>query len=126
MRVPVSWTYLAALAAPALLGTAASASAATARAQFGIRLVIAPPCPGDAPSLVTSVHAAIDLASSYLRRAPQSLSADHDPDTGYWLVRAGQEPVLRIDKCTGAVSLPGAAQQNARSLAEPGAVPASA
>lgn len=121
MRVRSSWTMLAIFVAPALLGGVSAASAGTARAQLGIRLVIEPACADNAPKLVASASAAIDLASSYLKLAPQSLSAEHDLDTGYWLVRSEQLAVLRIAKCTGAVSLPEAPTQNARSLAEPGA-----
>jgi hypothetical protein len=127
---------LAAMVVPAILGSAAPAAAATARAQFGIRLVIEPACADDAPKLVASAKAAIDLAGDYLLLPPQTLSADHDvADTGYWLVRSEQGPVLRVAKCTGAVSRPEATMpdapaqnaqtQNARSLAEPGASQAS-
>lgn len=127
MRVRSSWTVLAALVVPAILGTAASVAAATARAQFGIRLVIEPACPDNAPKLIASAAAAVDLAGGYLLIPPHTLSADHDvADTSYWLVRSEQGPVLRIAKCTGAVSLPEAQMQNAKtqnaqSLAEPGA-----
>ncbi len=125
MQVRGWWTMLATLVAPAMLGAASSASAQTARAQFGIWLVIEPACPDNAPKLIDNAAAAASLAGQHLQAPPQTLSADHDLDTGYWLVRSDQGAVLRIEKCTGAISLPDAPQQNARSLAEPGASQAS-
>lgn len=135
MRVHGSWIMLTAMVGPAILGSSVPTKAATARAQLGIRLVIEPACADDAPKLVASAKAAIDLASDFLKLAPQTLRANHDRDTSYWLVGSEQGPVLRIAKCTGAVSLPeaplqdaetqDAQTQNAQSLAEPGASQAS-
>lgn len=122
-RIAAIGALLASLAAPA-------GNATTATNRFSIRLVIEPACADDAPKLVASAKAAIDLASDFLKLAPQTLRANHDRDTGYWLVGSEQGQLLRIAKCTGAVSMPeaplqDAQTQDARSLAEPGASQAS-
>jgi hypothetical protein len=81
--------------------------AGTATARFTIRLVIAPQCEAGAPPAVPSVRAAADIASRYLGLQADTLFIDHDvADTGYWLVHNRGEPVLRIVKCTGALSEP--------------------
>lgn len=109
-----------ALAAAALLGCSlapALAFAATARARFGLTLVIAPPCGAGDPASNGSTQAdgiagtpaqARDLASAELGVPGSKLLIAHDQlDTGWWIVslagRGGPEAVLRVEKCTGTI-----------------------
>lgn len=113
------------LAAVAAFMVPCAAEAGTASAQFSLRLVVEPACPGDAARAVATPGAALALASSHLQAPPATLSADHDVrDTGHWLVSDETGPVLRIEKCSGSVNPP-AETQNARSRSEPGASQAS-
>ncbi len=90
-----------------------NAEAGTAQAQFGLRLVIAPPCTASDNQQQTDGAAgtralALDLAAAELGLPANKLLIAHDQlDTGWWIVslsgRGGPEAVLRVEKCTGAV-----------------------
>lgn len=90
-----------------------AAQAATAQAQFGIRLVIAPPCGtsgqgGQDTGIAGTRLQALELAAAELGLPANKLLIAHDYlDTGWWIVslsgRGGPEAVLRVEKCTGAL-----------------------
>ena len=87
--------------------------AGSAQAQFGIRLVIAPPCStGAQDSQDTGIAGtpvqALEIASAELGLPANKLLIAHDYlDTRGWIVslagRGGPEAVLRVEKCTGAL-----------------------
>lgn len=124
LKSVLGWGHcVAAVVVHGLLGAATPVSANTVRAQFGVQLVIAPACDNNAAPQVDDKGAAVALASSVLQVSHLDLSADHDlRDTGYWLVLREQKVVLRIEKCSGAVSLLEPPPQNAPSLGEQGAI----
>ncbi len=94
--------------------------AQTTHGQFGLRLVIEPACPKARDTAQAAGRAAADasdaisIARQYLRGradfrylAQTGLTAEHDlADTGNWIIRAGgiEEPILRIEKCSGLVT----------------------
>lgn len=99
-----------ALLLAALAATPARAGQASAR--FGITLVIAPRCTDAADpareiaALAATPEQAVDLAAQELGVAPQDLVARHDRlATGWWLISlaSAAAPVLRVEKCSGAV-----------------------
>lgn len=101
------------LLSPAL--PTATARAASARAQFGITLVIAPACPlteqGTPTAGIAGTRAqALDIAAAQLGVPATRLLVRHDHRaTGWWIVSdnpaPGAEPLplLRIEKCSGTV-----------------------
>lgn len=99
--------HIATMLALCFLTVAVPASAGSATAQFFLRLVISPRCDGDGPPIVPDVTSAAKIAERYLGLSGGTAQVDHDvADTGYWLVSANGESILRINKCTGELSEP--------------------
>lgn len=104
----------AALALPAM---ASPVLAGSAQAQFGITLVIAPACPvtdqgSQTEGVAGTREQALDIAAAELGLPASQLLATHDQaDTGWWIVslsgrggsKSGPQPVLRVEKCSGAI-----------------------
>lgn len=94
--------------------------AQTTQGQFGLRLVIEPDCPkaretaqaaeraaADASDAIVIARRFLDGRASFRILARRPLTAQHDlADTGNWLIKARgiDEPILRIEKCSGLVT----------------------